>query len=150
MYSKKLKEIRDEKGLKQKDIAKILSIEYSTYSVYEVEINILPIKYMNVLANYFNVSIDYLFSLSTKKKYSNTNSEINIELSGKRLLEFRKSLKYTQDKLASILNVNRSTIAYYEKGKNIIATPFLYSICTKYKVSADYLLGKIDEPKYLK
>ena len=31
----------------------------------------------------------------------------------------------------------------------LIATPFLYTICKKYNISADYLLGKIDNPKYL-
>lgn len=44
-----------------------------------------------------------------------------------------------------MLNMARSALANYERGRNIIATPFLYTICTKYKVSADYLLGKIDE-----
>ena len=38
----------------------------------------------------------------------------------------------------------------YEKGKTLILTSFLYTICKKYNISADYLLGKIDEPKYLK
>ena len=59
---------------------------------------------------------------------------------------FRKSQKLTQVKLASILNTVQPVIANYEKGKNLIATPFLYTICKKYNISADYLLGKIDEP----
>ena len=42
-----------------------------------------------------------------------------------------------------------STISKIENGHNIIATPFLYQICKKYNISADYLLGKIDSPKYL-
>ena len=56
----------------------------------------------------------------------------------------------TQKKLALILNTTYSNIAFYEKGRNFIATPFLYQICHKYHISADYLLGKINEPKYLK
>ncbi len=48
------------------------------------------------------------------------------------------------------LNIENGTIANYELGINLIATPFLYSICKKYNISADYLLGKIDKPKYLK
>ena len=36
-----------------------------------------------------------------------------------------------------------------EKGKYLISIPFLYTICKKYNISADYLLGKIDNPKYL-
>ena len=40
-------------------------------------------------------------------------------------------------------------LAKYEKGKYIIATTYLYQICKRYNISADYLLGKIDSPKYL-
>ena len=69
---------------------------------------------------------------------------------GERLKEFRKNNKLTQSKLAVILNTTQSVIADYERGRYLIATPFLYTICKKYNISADYLLGKIDNPKYLK
>ena len=58
---------------------------------------------------------------------------------------FRKEYKLTQEKLAEELNMARSAIANYERGRTIIATPFLYTIASKYHISADYLLGKIDE-----
>ena len=81
--------------------------------------------------------------------YKSSKKKINKVLSGERLRNLRKENKITQDKLAKILNVSRSTIAEYERGTNLIATPFLYTICKKYNISADYLLGKIDSPKYL-
>ena len=68
----------------------------------------------------------------------------------KRLKDFRKENKITQKKLAQELNTSQSTIADYERGKNMIPTPFLYTICKKYNISADYLLGRINNPKYLK
>ena len=37
-------------------------------------------------------------------------------------------------------------ISDYENKKKFIPTPFLYQICKKYHISADYLLGKIDHP----
>ena len=49
----------------------------------------------------------------------------------------------------NILNTVHPVISNYESGKFLIATPFLYTICKKYNISADYLLGKIDNPKYL-
>jgi len=65
-----------------------------------------------------------------------------------RIKSFRKENNLTQEKLASILNISDGTIAGYECGNNIIATPFLYDLCKKYHVSADYLLGRIDyQPK---
>lgn len=69
---------------------------------------------------------------------------------GYRLKNIRKENKLTQDKLAKKLNTNQSVIANYERGRTIISTSFLYTICKEYKVSADYLLGKTNEPKNLK
>ena len=67
-----------------------------------------------------------------------------------RLKELRKEYNLTQNQLAKVINVATSTISDYERGINVIATPFLYQICKKYHISADYLLGKVNDPKYLK
>ena len=90
----------------------------------------------------------YLFQFTGINNYDNSNS-INLKISVKRLKEFRKDNKITQVNLAKMLNVANGTIANYECGRNFIATPFLYEICKKYKISADYLLGKVDNPKYI-
>ena len=150
IYSKRLIEIRENKDLKQYELASILNIYKGLYNQYETEYYIIPIKHLNTLANYFDVSIDYLFGLSDKLNYENSNSEVNALKVGERLKEFRKENKLTQEKLAKILNMARSALANYERGRNVIATPFLYTICTRYNISADYLLGKINNPKYLK
>ncbi len=148
IYSIKLKEIRTQNQKMQKELAELLDISESCYSRYENELDIIPITHLNILCNYFNISIDYVFEL-TNNNYKNINSDINNKLSGTRLKELRKEYKLTQDKLAKELNASRSTITGYEIGRYTIATPFLYAICKKYNISADYLLGKIDNPKYL-
>ena len=150
MYKDRLEEIREEKELKIKDISKMLNFEKDTYGKYEREYVIIPIKHLNTVCNYFGVSLDYIFNFTNSKKYNISCSDINREKMSKRLKEFRKENKLTQVKLAEILNIANGTIAEYERGTNIIATPFLYTICKNYNISADYLLGKIDEPKYLK
>ena len=150
MYSKKLRDIREEKEIKQLDIMHIINVKNSTYSMYETEKDIIPIKHLNTLCNYLDISLDYVFEFNDVKKYDNFKSEIDKKESGKRLKEFRKEKKLTQNKLADILNTTHSTITDYERGRYYIATPFLYTICKKYKISADYLLGKIESPKYLK
>ena len=91
--------------------------------------SIIPIKRLNTYANFFNVSIDYLFNFTNIKQYKNSKKEPNLELSGTRLKEVRKENKVTQVKLANILNTTQSNIVGYEKGKFIIATPYLYTIC---------------------
>ena len=147
LYSERLKFLREEVEKTQKDVASILKISNSRYSFYETETDIIPINHLINLCYYFNISIDYIFSFTNVKQYKNSSNDIDNTLVGKRLKEFRKEHKITQDKLASILNTNQSVIANYERGRTIISTPFLYTICKKYGVSADYLLGKTNEPK---
>ena len=147
IYSKRIIELRDEKNLSQKEIAKYLEIDNSLYAKYEKEYEIIPIKHLNALYSYFDVSLDYLFEFTNEKAYQNQNEEINISKMVTHLKELRKDNKITQEKLSKELNIARSALANYERGRNVIATPFLYTICKKYHISADYLLGKIDKIK---
>ena len=150
-YGIKIKELRERNGITQKQLTQYLKIDAKLYSHYETEDRIIPCKHLFEISNYFDISIDYLFNFVNKKDYKNlTNKKIENEKIGNRLKEIRKENKLTQAKLAQILNTTQSVIAEYEKGKNLIATPFLYDICKKYNISADYLLGKTDSPKYLK
>lgn len=148
-YKTRLQELRAENNMSQQDLANQLQIARQTYNHYEIQENVIPLKHLNSIANYFNVSIDFILNLTNEKNYPNIKKAIDEKTPGKLLTEFRKENKITQEKLASILNTNKSVICNYEKGRNIIATPFLYEICKKYKISADYLLGRTDFPKYL-
>ncbi len=148
-YGIKLKELRERIGLNFVEMGNILNISDSLYSRYEKEKQSIPLKHLNTLCNYFNVSIDYIFDFTNTKQYNNSKNEIDLILSGERLKMFRKSQKYTQEKLAILLNVARTIISKYEKGEFIIATHSLYTICKNYNISADYLLGKIDNPQIL-
>lgn len=149
MYSNKLKKLRENKKLTQEAVADLLKIDRSQYGKYENEYAIIPLKYLNTLCNYFDCSLDYIFDFTNIQKYKTSVDHIDLQIAGQRLKEFRKENNLTQVKLATILNTVHPTITNYEKGKFLIATPFLYTICKKYHISADYLLGKIDSPKYL-
>ena len=147
-YNTILKIVREKYNLTQEGIADILKIDRRTYNHYETKEKIIPIKHLIVLSMYFNVSVDYLLGFTKQKQYDHVKEADKI-IAGNRLKEFRKENKLTQEKLASILNTVHPVISNYENGKFLIATPFLYTICKKYNISADYLLGKIDNPKYL-
>lgn len=148
-YGNKLKTIRISKQLTQEQVANLLNINRSTYKEYELQNSIFPSKYLWNLTNILDVSIDYIFGFTEKSKYNKPNQKLDKVKSGLRLKEFRKENKLTQLKLASVLNTTQSVIADYEKGRYLIATPFLYTICFKFHISADYLLGRVDNPKYL-
>ena len=150
MYNKRLKELRESNNLDLQDLSTLLNFEKDTYGKYEREYIIIPIKHLNTLCNYFDVSIDYIFGFTNKTNYNNYQKEIDTKKVSNRLKEFRKDNNLTQEKLAKLLNVVKGTIGNYESARALIATPFLYTICKKYNISADYILGKVDEPKYLK
>ena len=148
-YGQKIRELREERDLKLYNIAKVIDIDSDAYGLYEREYTTIPLKHLNTICDFFNVSLDYIFNFTNVRQYNNIK-DLSLSLSGTRLREFRKENKLTQDNLADILNINRSLLSKYESGKNLISTSFLYDICKKYNISADYLLGKIDNPKYLK
>ncbi len=148
-YGEKLKELREFNNLSQYDIAKILKIKRSSYNQFEQQYDIIPIKRLNEIANIFDCSIDYILGLTNSKKYKSYRKEIDMKLSQERIKKLRKDYSLTQIKLANILNTSQSVIAGFEGGRNIIATPFLYELCKKYHVSADYLLGKTDDHQEL-
>ena len=60
--------LREDNDKKQTELAEYLNIKQTTYSKYELgKINI-PIEVFIKLADYYDVSIDYLVGRSTKKK----------------------------------------------------------------------------------
>ena len=145
-YGDKLKELRENASLSLQDVSKILGLEKDTYGKFEREYTTIPIKHLNTLCDYFKVSFDYIFGFTSILQYKNIG-EIDKKTSGLRLKELRKNKHLTQQELADILGCSYGTIAGYEIGRYLIATPFLYTICKKYNISADYLLGKIDNEK---
>lgn len=62
----RLKELRKEKKLSQEQIAKILSVTQRTYGGYELETSEPSIQTLCNLADYYNVSLDYLVGRERK------------------------------------------------------------------------------------
>ena len=69
-YSR-IKELRIKNNLKQTDLANLLNISFQAYSRYENMERIIPITKLNIIANYYNVSLDYLVKLTDKKTNKN-------------------------------------------------------------------------------
>ena len=60
----RLKFLREEKGIFQKDIANYLDCSIAIISMYEKEQRIMDVNIAQKLAEYFNVSLDYLLGKS--------------------------------------------------------------------------------------
>ena len=71
------------------------------------------------------------------------------DLYGLRLKALRKEAKETQADLAAHLGVKPNQIVEMENGRKTTTFEKLAAICQHYNVSADYLLGLIDEPRAL-
>ena len=68
MLFENIRNLREDNDKKQIELAEYLNIKQTTYSKYELgKINI-PIEVFIKLADYYEVSIDYLVGRSTKKK----------------------------------------------------------------------------------
>lgn len=63
----RLRALREDLDIKQKDIADYLHIKQNTYSQYENGQRQLPIEILIQLAKYYKVSTDYILELSDNK-----------------------------------------------------------------------------------
>ena len=63
----RLKELREDNDLTQDYIAKMLKISQRSYSHYELEDRQMPLDLLIKLADYYDVSVDYIIGRSIKK-----------------------------------------------------------------------------------
>ena len=60
----RLKDLREDKDMFQKDIAKILDMSQTGYSQYETETNYIPTEVLKKLAVFYDTSINYILGLT--------------------------------------------------------------------------------------
>lgn len=63
----RIRDLREDKDLKQKEIADYLICDQSLYSKYERGERPLPLEYAEKLADYYGVSVDYLLGRTNVK-----------------------------------------------------------------------------------
>jgi len=68
MNVERLKEIREDKDLTQKEVANVIHVTQQQYNKYELGINSIPIEKLSRLANYYNTSTDYLLYRTDERK----------------------------------------------------------------------------------
>ena len=67
-YENALRNIREDRDLKQKDIAEVLGISQQYYSRYESGETELPTRHLVTLCEFYNVSADYLIGFTREEK----------------------------------------------------------------------------------
>ena len=67
MYSR-IRELRQDNDLIQKQVGEILNMSQTGYNQYETGKNDIPTKVLIKLAEYYNTSIDYLLGITDERK----------------------------------------------------------------------------------
>ena len=81
MFAEKLKKMRKEKGISQKDLAENLNMSPSTIANSETGARVPDLNRLKDIADFFNISVDYLVS-------NKENNESNISNNVKYIKEF--------------------------------------------------------------
>ncbi len=68
MQTTRLRDLREDKDLLQKDIAKFLNMKQQQYSRYETGENEITVTLLKKLATFYNTSTDYFLRLTYKKE----------------------------------------------------------------------------------
>lgn len=63
----RLRDLREDNDLTQKELSTILHITQVAYSYYEIGKRSIPIDILIKLADYYNVSIDYIYYRTNEK-----------------------------------------------------------------------------------
>lgn len=68
MNINRLKDLREDNDLTQKELADILHTTQQQYSKYEIGIRLIPIDKLEILAKFYNTSVDYLIGRTNNKE----------------------------------------------------------------------------------
>ena len=71
IYIKRLKDIREDRDLTQKEIAQYLKITQQQYSLYEKGLRTLPVDLLVQLSKLYGLSTDYILGLSNDYQIKN-------------------------------------------------------------------------------
>lgn len=67
MYENRLRDLREDRDLKQRDLAELLKVHQTTYSDYELNRLNIPVAVLHALADFYSVSVDYLLGRTNSK-----------------------------------------------------------------------------------
>ncbi|MCX4365963.1 MAG: helix-turn-helix transcriptional regulator [Bacilli bacterium] len=135
----RLAEIREDNDISQEKMSAILGVKRSTYSLWELGINIIPFNYLYNFAKHFNLSIDYVLGL-TNDRIPIDYPPFDLKRIGNNLKEMRIQRGLSQASLGSSLQITQACIVRYEKGLICISTSNIYKYSKFFNVSINKII----------
>ena len=103
MFQERLKSMRLEAKLTQKELAEKLKIGQNTYSYWEKGIRKPVGENLNKLANFFNVSTDYLLGNTDNRNASNIDDVLEKSLNTFKSFDGKPMSDHDREKIREIL-----------------------------------------------
>ena len=69
MYYQRLKDLREDRDMTQKEVAAVLGIDQRVYSNYETGNREIPARFVAALAVFYRTSADYILGLTNDPKF---------------------------------------------------------------------------------
>ena len=147
MIDNNIKYCREELEMTQTELGSIFGVSKNTVSGWENGHDTMPFNKLIKFSNLYDYSLDYIMGLTKRNnKYNKTkNNKKNI---GSKLRNIRKELNISQQQLAKECGISQTTYSSYETGNYLVNTITIYSICKKYNISMDFLVGRSKENYY--
>ena len=142
-FGDRLRDLRKAKGITQKAVAEYLDIHERAYRRYEITQFTPHHETFLKLADYFEVSLDYLAGRSDNHQSVHFTRTIFAE----RLEALRIEKSVTQKAIAEFLGIHEWTYQMYEYDKREPGKDDLIKLADYFDVSADYLLGRSNNPE---
>ena len=137
----KIKDLREDRDLTQSDVAKMLGVNRSTYTMWELGDVNFPIEKLVKLAKIVHSNVEYILEINLDKRSINYPDNIDYKVIGNNLRKFRMMHRRTQKEFAKVLGIRQSSYSYYEEGRTRIPTDKLVTLAKTYHISINELCG---------
>lgn len=146
MNLKRLKDLREDHDLTHRKLAEIIHCNANTYSSWENGYALIPLSYLDQLSVFYKVTFSYIIGKTKVRECDKVIGKLNPQVLLSNMKKERKSRNLTQEDVANILQIAKTTYHDYEHGKYEIKLDKLIELVSYYSVDIDVFCGKI-EPK---
>ncbi len=146
-FPKRLRDLREERGYTQTFVAQNCDVSIQCISSLEAGNRNPTGSTLVALAEFFDVSIDYLMGLEadTFKPAPPLKSQQETNGLAMRIKELRLEKRLTQKELGKILGVTQAVAGKYELGQLEPNLQNLAKMAELFECSVDYLIGRSDD-----